>query len=142
MPPLFAVDSGRFCYVSARNRSADSLLSSLGEFVALDVVMSTSRQAQSWSGLAKGGKAHTTFVGAKSRREFNCYLRHRQGGPNDPLWVTARGHRLTYPGLKQIARPGAEKAGVPAPSLRSFRRGVRPMRSGRGTEEESLREAE
>ena len=51
------------------------------------------------------------------------YMRHRQDvGPSTPLWVTVRGTRLTYSGLRQIVRRRATKAGVPVPSLHSFRR--------------------
>ena len=45
-----------------------------------------------------------------------------QAEPLDPLWVSVQGNRLTYWGLRQVIRRRAEKAGVPAPSLHSFRR--------------------
>ena len=70
----------------------------------------------------KGGKTRTTFVGARSRRELSRYLRQSKDQANDPLWLTVQGTRLTYWGLRQIIRRRAERAGVPVPSLHSFRR--------------------
>jgi integrase/recombinase XerC/integrase/recombinase XerD len=69
----------------------------------------------------KGGRSRTTFVGAKSRRELSRYFRQRKI-QDEALWVTVQGTRLTYWGLRQIVRRRVEKAGVPVPSLHSFRR--------------------
>jgi site-specific recombinase XerD len=68
----------------------------------------------------KGRKFRTAFLGAKTRRELVRYLRHRED--TGPLWVTVQGTRLKYAGLRQIVRRRAVKAGVPVPSLHSFRR--------------------
>jgi integrase/recombinase XerD len=68
----------------------------------------------------KGGKWRVVFLGAKTRRELVRYLRHRT--TEGPLWVTVKGKRLRYSGLRQIVRRRAVKAGVSVPSLHSFRR--------------------
>jgi len=91
------------------------------EFVALNVGDVNLHTGAVLIRAGKGGKARTTFVGAKSRRELSCYFRQRKS-QNDALWVTVQGTRLTYWGLRQIIRRRAEKAGVPVPSLHSLRR--------------------
>jgi len=71
----------------------------------------------------KGGKVRTVFLGSKTLREVNRYLRPRgtlAGGV--PLFATEQGCRLKYEGLRDIVRRRAEQAGVPAPTLHSFRR--------------------
>jgi integrase/recombinase XerC/integrase/recombinase XerD len=71
----------------------------------------------------KGGKVRTVFLGCKTLREVNRYLRPRgtlAGGA--PLFATEQGSRLKYEGLRDIVRRRAEQAGVPAPTLHSFRR--------------------
>ena len=81
----------------------------------------------------KGGRARTTFVGAKTRRALVRYLRLRPDAADaDPLWVTMEGDRLTYNGLREIVRRRARRAGVPEPSLHSFRRGfaITALRNG------------
>jgi len=92
------------------------------EFVALNVGDVNLHTGAVLVGAGKGGKARTTFIGAKSRRELSRYLRQSKAQANDPLWLTVQGTRLTYWGLRQIIRRRAEKAGVPVPSLHSFRR--------------------
>ncbi len=69
----------------------------------------------------KGGKARTAFLGVKARKELVRYLRHRPD-TSGPLWVSHSGERLHYSGLREIVRRRARLAGVPAPSLHSFRR--------------------
>ena len=81
----------------------------------------------------KGGKMRTTFVGSKTRRALVRYLRLRPNtGDADPLWATFEGERLTYSGLREIVRRRAHRAGVPEPSLHSFRRGfaIAALRNG------------
>jgi integrase/recombinase XerC/integrase/recombinase XerD len=71
----------------------------------------------------KGGKVRTVFLGSKTLREVTRYLRLRgvlAGGA--PLFATEQGSRLKYEGLRDIVRRRAEQAGVPAPTLHSFRR--------------------
>jgi integrase/recombinase XerC/integrase/recombinase XerD len=71
----------------------------------------------------KGGKVRTVFLGSKTLREVNRYLRLRgtlAGGA--PLFATEQGGRLKYEGLRDIVRRRAEQAGVPPPTLHSFRR--------------------
>jgi len=81
----------------------------------------------------KGNKTRVTFIGSRARRELMRYLRYRgDARPSDPLWATMGGSRLTYPGLRQIVRRRAVRAGVPVPSLHSFRRAfaLLSLRSG------------
>ncbi len=91
------------------------------EFVALDVRDLNLSTGAVIIRKGKGGKFRTAFMGASTRREALRYLRHRtdDGGP---LWVTTTGTRLTYAGLRQVVRRRAVRAGVPVPSLHSFRR--------------------
>lgn len=71
----------------------------------------------------KGRKPRMTFVGPKTRRALLTYLRHRPGAPDDaPLWVTHKGGRLSYGGIREVVRRRAKRADVPEPSLHSFRR--------------------
>ncbi len=71
----------------------------------------------------KGRKFRTVFLGAKSRRELLRCFRHRATmKPSNAVWVTCAGSRLTYWGLRHVVRRRAKKAGVPTPSLHSFRR--------------------
>lgn len=80
----------------------------------------------------KGGKSRVTFLCVKATKAVLAYLRHRQAGSDEPLWVTGEGGRLTYAGLRQIVRRRALKAEVPEPSLHSFRRAfaIGALRSG------------
>jgi len=93
-----------------------------GELVALNIGDVDLHDGAVFVRGGKGGKSRTTFVGGKSRRELTRYLRQRQASPSAPLWITVSGTRLTYAGLRHIVRRRAERAGVPVPSLHSFRR--------------------
>jgi len=82
---------------------------------------------------SKGGKSRTVFLGNESRRELLRYLRHRpEATAESPLWVTRRGERLTYAGLRQMVCRRANRGRVPVPSLHSFRRAfaLLSLRSG------------
>jgi integrase/recombinase XerD len=71
----------------------------------------------------KGGKFRTVFLGVKSRRELVRYLRRRHDPqPVDPLWTTDEGTPLKYQGLRKMVLRRAQLAGIPTPSLHSFRR--------------------
>jgi site-specific recombinase XerD len=71
----------------------------------------------------KGGKCRTVFMGAKTRREVQRYLRLRGDlAPRDPLWATVSGFRLTVAGLRQMMRRRGERIGLPEPGLHTFRR--------------------
>lgn len=72
----------------------------------------------------KGRKPRVTFIGPKTRRALVRYLRYRgEVGDKAPLWVTRDGTRLSYGGTREVLRRRAKRAGVPEPSLHSFRRG-------------------
>jgi site-specific recombinase XerD len=70
----------------------------------------------------KGGKFRTVFLGARARQALLRHLRRCSGTENGPLWVTVQRGRLSYAGLRQAVLRRAVKAGVPVPSLHSFRR--------------------
>ena len=71
----------------------------------------------------KGRKPRSTFIGAKSRKALLVYMRYRPGVKDDaPIWVTGAGQRLSYSGIRQVIRRRAKQAGIPEPSLHSFRR--------------------
>ena len=81
----------------------------------------------------KGGKQRVTFLGTRSRRALRRYLRYRLDPSEDePLWVTTQDSRLSYAGLRSIVRRRAGRAGVPVPSLHSFRRAfaISSLRNG------------
>ncbi len=69
----------------------------------------------------KGNKSRVVFLGQRGRRVMRVYLKVRGGG-DGPLFVGDEGQRLKYSGLRQVVRRAAASAGVPAPSLHSFRR--------------------
>ncbi|MGD2156737.1 MAG: tyrosine-type recombinase/integrase [Anaerolineales bacterium] len=69
----------------------------------------------------KGRKPRTVFLGKKSRRRVRAYLRKREDHSH-AVWVTVKGTRLTYWGLRQIMVRRSEQAGVDTPSVHGFRR--------------------
>jgi len=71
----------------------------------------------------KGAKFRTVFVGAKTRKAVNAYLRHRQQPePSLPLWYSIEGARLSFTALRSIILRRARAAQVKAPTIHSFRR--------------------
>jgi site-specific recombinase XerD len=69
----------------------------------------------------KGGKPRFVFLGKKARKAVRRYLRTRED--QDPaLWLSERGEKLTYWGLREVIRRRADYAGIDPPSLHSFRR--------------------
>ena len=81
----------------------------------------------------KGGKPRVTFTGPKTRQALTRYLRQRQNlGDATPLWTDTNGQRLKATALRAILCRRAERAGVPAPSIHSFRRGfaIASLRAG------------
>jgi integrase/recombinase XerC/integrase/recombinase XerD len=69
----------------------------------------------------KGAKFRYVLLGKKSRRVVRKYLKNR-GDDCEALWISQQGERLTYWGLRQIARRRATAAKVNTPPLHSFRR--------------------
>ena len=101
------------------------------EFLALDVSDVNLSTGAVLVRKGKGSKWRTAFVGHKMRRALLAYLRHRGDPSDDPgplhgsrqaLWLTTRRGRLSYGGLRHVLDRRAEQAGVPTPSLHSFRR--------------------
>jgi integrase/recombinase XerD len=71
----------------------------------------------------KGGKVRSVFLGKRTKRALGVYLRTREGlADHDPLFATIHGTPLRYEGLRDIIRRRADRAGVPPPTLHSFRR--------------------
>jgi len=79
----------------------------------------------------KGKKSRSVFLGKVSRKALRGYLKHRLDN-NSALWITNEGERLAYGGLRAILARKAKQAGVPAPSLHSFRRAfaINMLRAG------------
>lgn len=72
----------------------------------------------------KGAKPRSVFLGTVAREALCTYLTLREDKESlAPLWATRSGTRLTYAGLREILRRLARRAGVPQPSIHSFRRG-------------------
>jgi len=69
----------------------------------------------------KGSKGRVVFVGHKTRKALRAYLRVRGATPG-PLFTTQEGDRFTYAGLRMVIVHRSKKAGIPTPSLHSFRR--------------------
>ena len=93
------------------------------EFIALDVGDLDLSTGAVRIRHGKGDKGRYAFVGAKTRQVITRYLRRRgDPAPSAPLWIGRTGDRLTYWGLRMILQRSAKAAGVPAPSLHSFRR--------------------
>ena len=94
-----------------------------GEFAAINIDDVDLATGQILIRAGKGGRPRMVFLGSKSRRALATYLRHdRRREESEPLWVTREGRRLSYSGLRDIVRRRANRAGVPAPTLHSFRR--------------------
>lgn len=86
---------------------------------------------------SKSRRPRTVFVGRKTRNALRAYRRVRpSAAPDDPLFVAQRHGqelgRLSYTALRDAVRRRASRAGVPAPTLHSFRRGfaINMLRSG------------
>jgi len=94
-----------------------------GEFAAINISDVDLATGQILIRAGKGGKPRVVFLGSKSRKALASYLRHvGKREESAPLWITREYRRLSYSGLRDIARRRAKRASVPAPSLHSFRR--------------------
>jgi len=70
---------------------------------------------------SKSRKPRAVFLGRQARRALRAYLKIREDMAR-ALFVTDEGERLKMSGLRQIMVRRARRAGVPVPSLHSFRR--------------------
>lgn len=69
----------------------------------------------------KGGKFRNVFIGTLSRKAVRTYLKKRDD--DCPyLWVSEKGEKLQYWGLREIVRRRSQKAGVETPGIHDFRR--------------------
>lgn len=80
---------------------------------------------------SKSRKPRTVFLGRQARRALRVYLKLREDAARS-LFVNDEGERLKMAGLRQVIVRRARRAGVPIPSLHSFRRAfaIAMMRAG------------
>jgi integrase/recombinase XerD len=82
----------------------------------------------------KGNKRRVVFFGRQSRKILRRYLQEREEmQPNNPLFTTDEGDRLSYYGLTRMIMRRAKDAGIsPAPACHDFRRcyAVNMLRNG------------
>lgn len=69
----------------------------------------------------KGGKPRTVFIGRVTRRAIRAYIKRRRDS-SPALFVTEKGERLTYDGLRGVMTRRAILAGIQPPALHGFRR--------------------
>jgi integrase/recombinase XerD len=70
---------------------------------------------------SKSRKPRTVFIGRQARRALRSYLKLRDDMAR-AVFVTDEGERLRMAGLRQVMVRRSKRAGVPVPSLHSFRR--------------------
>jgi len=96
----------------------------MAELLALNVEDVSLQDGRVYVKNGKGDKPRQTFIGPRTRRELQRYLRYRKGElPDDaPLFVTTKGNRDRRAAL----------AGITASGLHSFRRAftIEMLRSG------------
>ncbi len=108
----------------------------MAELLALNVGDVSLQDGRVYVKNGKGDKPRQTFIGPRTRRELQRYLRYRKGElPDDaPLFVTTKGNRdrLSRGGLRQMMDRRAALAGITASGLHSFRRAftIEMLRSG------------
>lgn len=69
----------------------------------------------------KGGKFRTAFLSQSTRRALRAYVKMRKD-THPALWLSDKGDRLTYWGLRIMVERRAKRAGIDHPTLHSFRR--------------------
>lgn len=70
---------------------------------------------------SKSRKPRTVFIGRVARRALRAYLKIREDTAR-AVFVTDEGERLKMAGLRMVLVRRSKRAGVPVPSLHSFRR--------------------
>jgi site-specific recombinase XerD len=93
-----------------------------GELLALDKQDADILTGEVLIRKSKSRKPRTVFLGRKARRALRSYLKLRGMDAVKAVFVTDEIERLKMSGLRQILRRRAKRAGVPVPSLHSFRR--------------------
>jgi site-specific recombinase XerD len=108
-----------------------------GELLALNVGDVDLNEASVAVRKAKSRQGRYVFIGRQARKAVVAYLRTRQERePHHPLWLAyhrdGNQARLRYDGLRSVIQRRAKQAGVPCPSLHSFRRGfaINMLRNG------------
>jgi integrase/recombinase XerD len=92
-----------------------------GELLALDRVDVDPLTGDALIRKSKSRKPRTVFIGRVARRSLRAYLKLRDDMAR-ALFVTDEGERLRMAGLRQVMVRRAKRAGVPTPSIHSFRR--------------------
>lgn len=93
-----------------------------GELLALDREDADILTGEILIRKSKSRKPRTVFLGRKARRALRGYLKIRGADNVRAVFVTDEIERLKVSGLRQIMVRRAKRAGVPVPSLHSFRR--------------------
>ncbi|MBN1440966.1 MAG: tyrosine-type recombinase/integrase [Anaerolineales bacterium] len=129
---LFKAASGR---MMGRDRCIILILADSGvrarELLGLDVADVDPFGGEVKIRRGKGGKSRTVFISSRTRRILRAWIRVR-GEKSGPLFITDEKTRLTYGGLRQVLERLAERAGMDAPSIHSFRRffAIESLRAG------------
>lgn len=93
-----------------------------GELLALDRQDADILTGEILIRRSKSRKPRTVFLGRTARRALRSYLKLRGMDTVKAVFVTDEIERLKMAGLRQIMVRRARRAGVPVPSLHSFRR--------------------
>lgn len=93
-----------------------------GELLALDKQDADILTGEVLIRKSKSRKPRTVFLGRTARRALRSYLKLRGMDSVKAVFVTNEIERLKMAGLRQIMVRRAKRAGVPVPSLHSFRR--------------------
>lgn len=93
-----------------------------GELLALDKQDADTLTGEVLIRKTKSRKPRTVFLGRTARRALRTYLKLRGMDNVKAVFVTDEIERLKMAGLRQIFVRRSKRAGVPIPSLHSFRR--------------------
>ncbi len=121
-------------YTGVRDKAAMLFLFDTGlrrnEFLGLNIPDIDQRTGAVQVQSGKGNKGRVVYLGARSLRELQKYLRIHPD--SSALWVTQSGSRLKPPGLRQMIRRRAQAASVPVPQIHDFRRAfaIASLRNG------------
>jgi integrase/recombinase XerD len=92
-----------------------------GELLALDRQDADTLTGEILIRTSKSRKPRTVFLGRSARRALRSYLKLRTDSVQ-AVFVTNEIERLKMAGLRQVMVRRAKRAGIPVPSLHSFRR--------------------
>jgi site-specific recombinase XerD len=117
----------RKTFYGTRNRAILLTLYDTGvrvsELLALNIQDLDLRNGALYVAHGKGDKSRTAAAGARTRQAIISWLRHRPDArPQDPLFCSRQGERLTYSGIRDLVENTARQARVPRPKIHAFRR--------------------